>query len=138
QSERNPATQSAIHPEKPRERPSDSRRLTPFHVSPEATMLNPISQSLRKHLSSKRHRAIGRAVGRAAASARVVACEFLENRLMFITTTFDGTSGTDNISVSIVGNNIHGTVNGVIDDRSDTIFNNIEVDGLGGNDTITI
>ena len=66
------------------------------------------------------------------------ACEPLEHRLMFITTTLDGTNAADTISLSVSGGDIILTLNGVEDRRSDTIFNNIEINGLGGNDTISI
>src|SRR5262245_46170544 len=71
-------------------------------------------------------------------SAIRTACEPLENRLMFITTTFDATSGSDVISLSVVSGDIVCTINGVQDSRSDVLFNSIEINGFGGNDTINI
>jgi hypothetical protein len=81
-----------------------------------------------------------RSLSRSQTTARAArtACESLENRLMFITTTVDGTAAADIISVSVGGGDITVTVNGSTDTRSDTIFNNIEIDGLGANDTINI
>lgn len=69
---------------------------------------------------------------------RIASCESLENRRMFITYQVDGTSGNDSISISISGNSIISVVNGASDSGSDIINNNIEINGLGGNDTITI
>jgi len=67
-----------------------------------------------------------------------VACESLETRRMFVSFSIDGTSGPDSISISINGNDILYAVNGVSDSRSDTIFNAVEINGSGGDDTITI
>ncbi|MBC8104958.1 MAG: hypothetical protein H7Z14_00075 [Anaerolineae bacterium] len=66
----------------------------------------------------------------------LVSCEPMENRLMFV--TINGTSGANAISVSINGNTILYAVDGVSDSVSDIIHNEIEINGLGGNDTITI
>src|SRR5947207_7515388 len=57
---------------------------------------------------------------------------------MFVTYQVDGSSGADSISVSISGNSIISVVNGVSDSASDIINNNIEINGLGGNDTVSI
>lgn len=65
-------------------------------------------------------------------------CEPLETRLMYITYQVDGTSAADSISISISGNSIISVVNGVSDSGSDIINNTIEINGLGGNDTISI
>src|SRR5207237_1370324 len=65
-------------------------------------------------------------------------CEPLERRLMFITTTVDGTAAADTIVLQVGSGDIIVTVNGTTDTRSDTFFNDIQINGLGGNDTITI
>ena len=59
---------------------------------------------------------------------------------MFVTYQVTGTSGSDAISVSIdeANNRIISAVNGVSDVASDLINNSIQIDGLGGNDTISI
>jgi hypothetical protein len=64
------------------------------------------------------------------------ACEPLENRRMLF--AVDGTSGPDSISLGISGNDIIFVVNGVSDSRSDLLHSQVEINGLGGADTITI
>src|SRR3954466_7613854 len=68
------------------------------------------------------------------------AVEALENRRMFVTYQVTGTSAADAISISIdeANGKIISAVNGVSDSASDFLNNNIEINGLGGNDTITI
>jgi hypothetical protein len=69
---------------------------------------------------------------------RNVLVEALEERRMFVTYQVTGTSGADSISISISGNSIISVVNGVSDSASDFLNNNIQIDALGGADTITI
>ena len=71
---------------------------------------------------------------------RQITCEPLEDRRMFVTYQVTGTSADDAISISIdeANNRIISAVNGVSDSASDLINNNIQIDGLGGNDTISI
>jgi hypothetical protein len=67
---------------------------------------------------------------------RHVSCEPMENRLMFV--TINGTNAANAISVSIDGNDILYAVDGVSDRVLDVLHSQIEINGLGGNDTITI
>ena len=75
---------------------------------------------------------------KSARQAIVAACESLETRRMFVTYHVTGTNGDNAISISIDGNNIISVVDGVSDSASDIINNNIEINGMGGNDTISI
>ena len=69
---------------------------------------------------------------------RAIACEPLENRLLFFTYQVTGTNGSDAISLTISGNSIISVVNGVSDSASDIWNNKIEINALGGSDTISI
>jgi hypothetical protein len=64
------------------------------------------------------------------------AIERLENRLLFV--TINGTNAANGISVQIDGNDILYAVDGISNRVSDFLHNEIEINGLGGNDTITI
>ena len=75
-----------------------------------------------------------------AAARRAARCavEALETRRLFVGFTVEGTEAADSISLGISGNDILFVVNGVSDTRSDILFNEVTIDGLGGNDTISI
>src|SRR5205809_5022789 len=77
-------------------------------------------------------------MSRARSLRRSALIEALEIRRMFVTYQVDGSSGADSISISISGNSIISVVNGVSDSASDIINNNIEINAMGGNDTISI
>src|SRR5262245_52458844 len=64
--------------------------------------------------------------------------EGLESRLMYITTSFDGTTGDDVITLTVTGNDIVCNINGDVTTRNSLLFNEIEINGLQGNDTINI
>jgi hypothetical protein len=79
-----------------------------------------------------------RRTDRIAAAANRCLVENLETRRLFVGFTVEGTEGADSISLGISGNDILFVVNGVSDTRSDIIFNEVTIDALGGNDTISI
>src|SRR5438105_2111950 len=103
--------------------------LSATHVK-EMSMFSALTQLSRKPVSARTRPPV-------SAAARC-ACETLENRLMFVTYQVTGTSAADSISISISGNSIISVVNGISDSASDIINNNIQIDAMGGNDTISI
>lgn len=64
--------------------------------------------------------------------------EVLEARRLFFALTIDGTGSGDAISIGIQGSDILFVVNGVSDTRSNTLIDDIVINGNGGADTVSI